>query len=108
MIAPKTLKLSLKSLRDFAKKRLPDETLIELDERDECPLDIVRYMCDPDRLGLQLLFIPEVVFALLIEKLEKFFLKDLVLICLDHRKSAFKDVTDLVVHHFLGRLFAET
>src|SRR5690348_14043663 len=59
MIAPKTLKLSLKSLRDFAKKRLPDETLIELDERDECPLDIVRYMCDPDRLGLQLLFIPE-------------------------------------------------
>ena len=59
MIAPKTLKLSLKSLRDFAKKRLPDETLIELDERDECPLDIVRYMCDPDRLGIQLLFIPE-------------------------------------------------
>ncbi|HKU22733.1 MAG TPA: acyl-CoA dehydrogenase family protein [Terriglobales bacterium] len=49
----------MKSLRDFAKKRLPDETLIELDERDECPLDIVRYMCDPDRLGLQLLFIPE-------------------------------------------------
>jgi len=59
MIAPKTLKLSLKSLRDFAKKRLPEETLIELDERDQCPLDIVRYMCDPDRLGLQLLFIPE-------------------------------------------------
>jgi len=59
MIAPKTLKLSLKSLRDFAKKRLPDETLIELDERDECPLEIVRHMCDPDKLGIQLLFIPE-------------------------------------------------
>jgi acyl-CoA dehydrogenase len=59
MIAPKTLKLSLKSLRDFAKKRLPDETLIELDARDECPLEIVRYMCNPDRLGIQLLFIPE-------------------------------------------------
>jgi alkylation response protein AidB-like acyl-CoA dehydrogenase len=59
MIAPKTLKLSLKSLRDFAKKRLPDETLIELDERDECPLEIVRYMCNPDQLGIQLLFIPE-------------------------------------------------
>src|SRR5512146_2234591 len=59
MITPKTLKLSVKALRDFAKKRLPDETLIELDERDECPLDIVRYMCDPDRLGIQLLFIPE-------------------------------------------------
>src|SRR3974377_1496895 len=59
MIANKTLKLSLKSLKDFAKKRLPDETLIELDERDECPLDIVRDMCSPDKLGIQLLFIPE-------------------------------------------------
>jgi alkylation response protein AidB-like acyl-CoA dehydrogenase len=59
MIANKTLKLSLKSLRDFAKKRLPDEIIRELDERDECPLDIVRHMCSPDQLGIQLLFIPE-------------------------------------------------
>ena len=59
MIAPKTLKLSLKSLRDFAKKKLPDETLIELDERDECPIEIVRQMCDPDKLGIQLLLVPE-------------------------------------------------
>src|SRR5271167_1070462 len=59
MIAAKTLKLSLKSLRDFAKKQLPDEKLRELDDRDECPVDIVRYMCNPDQLGIQLLFIPE-------------------------------------------------
>jgi alkylation response protein AidB-like acyl-CoA dehydrogenase len=59
MIAAKTLKLSVKSLKDFAKKRLPDEKLIELDEKDECPLEIVRYMCSPDQLGIQLLFIPE-------------------------------------------------
>lgn len=59
MITKKTLKLSLKSLRDFGKKRLPDEVLIELDERDECPEDIVHTMCDPDQLGIQLLFIPE-------------------------------------------------
>src|SRR6201997_1261769 len=59
MLAYKTLKLSLKSLKEFAKKRLPDETLIELDERDECPLDIVRDMCSPDKLGIQLLFVPE-------------------------------------------------
>jgi alkylation response protein AidB-like acyl-CoA dehydrogenase len=59
MIASKTLKLSLKSLRDFAKKKLPDETLLELDERDECPVEIVRHMCNPDQLGIQLLFIPE-------------------------------------------------
>jgi alkylation response protein AidB-like acyl-CoA dehydrogenase len=30
-----------------------------LDERDECPVDIVHDMCSPDQLGIQLLFIPE-------------------------------------------------
>src|ERR1700756_1262649 len=59
MLASKTLKLSLKSLKEFAKKRLPDEVLIDLDERDECPIEIVRHMCSPDKLGIQLLFIPE-------------------------------------------------
>jgi len=59
MLASKTLKLSLKSLKEFAKKRLPDEILIDLDERDECPIEIVRDMCSPDKLGIQLLFIPE-------------------------------------------------
>ena len=59
MISPKTLKLSLKSLRDFGKKRLPDEELIALDARDECPMEVVRHMCSPDKLGIQLLFIPE-------------------------------------------------
>src|SRR5437660_2879066 len=59
MLTQKTLKLSLKSLKEFARKRLPDEVLIELDEKDECPIDIVRDMCSPDKLGIQLLFIPE-------------------------------------------------
>src|SRR3974390_613668 len=59
MIAKKTLKLSLKSLREFAKSKLKDEKLRELDERDECPLDIVRAMCSPDGLAIQLLFVPE-------------------------------------------------
>lgn len=59
MIAKKTLKLSLKSLHDFSKQRLPDETLRDLDARDECPLEVVRHMCSPDKLGIQLLFIPE-------------------------------------------------
>jgi alkylation response protein AidB-like acyl-CoA dehydrogenase len=59
MITKKTLKLSLKSLKDFAKGHLPDERLQELDERDECPIEIVRGMCAPDQLGIQLLFIPE-------------------------------------------------
>jgi alkylation response protein AidB-like acyl-CoA dehydrogenase len=59
MIPNKTLKLSLKSLREFAKKKLPDEVLIDLDAKDECPLEIVRHMCSPDKLGIQLLFVPE-------------------------------------------------
>ena len=59
MITAKTLKLSLKSLREFAKKRLPDQTLIELDEKDECPLDIVHDLCSPDKVGITLLFVPE-------------------------------------------------
>src|SRR5271169_1853267 len=59
MISKKTLKLSLKSLKDFAKKRLPDQELIDLDARDECPLEIIHQMCDPKGIGIQLLFIPE-------------------------------------------------
>jgi alkylation response protein AidB-like acyl-CoA dehydrogenase len=53
-----TLELTLKSLKDFSADRLPDKKLLELDARDECPLDIVRAMCGPE-LGIQLLFIAE-------------------------------------------------
>ena len=59
MISKKTLKASVKALKDFAKKRLTDEVLQELDAKDECPLEIVRHMCSPDKLGIQLLFVPE-------------------------------------------------
>src|SRR5512146_634158 len=59
MIAKKTLKLSLQSLKDFAKKKLTDQDLIDLDERDECPIEIVRHICSPDHLGITLLFLPE-------------------------------------------------
>lgn len=54
----KTLELSLQSLREFAQNRLPEEKLLQLDERDECPIEIVRDMCGP-ALGIPLLFIPE-------------------------------------------------
>ena len=53
-----TLELSLKSIKEFAKDRLPDQKLIAWDERDECPIEIVRGMCGAE-LGIQLLFIPE-------------------------------------------------
>jgi alkylation response protein AidB-like acyl-CoA dehydrogenase len=53
-----TLDLTLEAIRDFAKENLPDETLLDLDHKDEFPLEIVRGMCG-EGLGVQLLFIPE-------------------------------------------------
>ena len=53
-----TLELTLSALRDFVRDQLPPEKLLELDAKDECPLDVVRGMCGP-QLGIQLLFIPE-------------------------------------------------
>ena len=53
-----TLELTLEAIRDFARERLPDEKLLELDARDEFPVEVVRAMCGGD-LGVQLLFIPE-------------------------------------------------
>jgi alkylation response protein AidB-like acyl-CoA dehydrogenase len=53
-----TLDLILQSVRDFARNNLSDERLLELDEKDESPEDLVRMM-GGEELGLQLLFIPE-------------------------------------------------
>jgi alkylation response protein AidB-like acyl-CoA dehydrogenase len=54
-----TLDATLAALREFAERRLPDQKLLELDARDEFPLDIIREMCGP-QLGIQLFFVPEV------------------------------------------------
>ncbi len=53
-----TLELTLAALREFAASKLTNEKLLELDARDEFPLDIVREMCGQG-LGIHLLFIPE-------------------------------------------------
>jgi alkylation response protein AidB-like acyl-CoA dehydrogenase len=52
------LDLTLEAIRDFARQRLPDDVLLDLDARDEFPLEVVRAMCGGE-LGVQLLFIPE-------------------------------------------------
>ncbi len=52
------LKVALKSIDDFAAQELPDSLLIELDERDEFPAEIVRRMSSGDELGIQLVFVP--------------------------------------------------
>ncbi len=53
-----TLEMILAAIADFAAKRLPASLLRELDERDECPVDVLREMYSP-QFGIHLLFIPE-------------------------------------------------
>src|SRR5512140_485471 len=53
-----TLEAALSALDSFAKRRLPDAKLLELDAKDEFPEEIVREMCGPE-LGIQLFFLPE-------------------------------------------------
>ncbi len=53
-----TLDAALGALKEFAARRLPDQKLLELDARDEFPMDIIREMCGA-QLGIQLFFIPE-------------------------------------------------
>jgi alkylation response protein AidB-like acyl-CoA dehydrogenase len=53
-----TLNVALNSIDEFAARELPDSLLIELDERDEFPEELVRRMSSGDELGIQLLFVP--------------------------------------------------
>jgi acyl-CoA dehydrogenase len=55
---PKMLSVALSSIDEFAARELPDSLLIELDERDDCPEELVRRMSSADELGIQLLFVP--------------------------------------------------
>lgn len=54
-----SLEMTLQSLRDFAEQRLPLARLLQLDHADEFPVEDVRALCDPNTLGIQLVFIPE-------------------------------------------------
>jgi len=53
-----TLNVALGSIDKFASRELPDTLLIELDERDEFPEELVRRMSSGEELGIQLLFVP--------------------------------------------------
>jgi alkylation response protein AidB-like acyl-CoA dehydrogenase len=53
-----TLEFTLESITEFSHRELSDARLIELDERDEFPEELVRRMCG-EELGVQLAFVPE-------------------------------------------------
>lgn len=54
-----TRDMVLSTLRRFAERRLTDAYLLELDEKDEFPRDVLEELYDPMQFGLHLLFIPE-------------------------------------------------
>ena len=55
---PDTLEMMLAAITEFADHELPEARLIELDEADEFPEELVRRMCS-DALGVQLIFVEE-------------------------------------------------
>jgi len=55
-----TLLMMLDALGEFVGHELTPERQLDLDHEDVCPEDIVRAMSDPEQLGVQLVFIPEI------------------------------------------------
>jgi alkylation response protein AidB-like acyl-CoA dehydrogenase len=53
-----TLEMTLEAFGEFAREYLPTERLLELDETEEFPIELIRQLCG-EGLGIQLLFIPE-------------------------------------------------
>ena len=50
--------LVIESLKEFGRRELPDELLLELDAEERFPEDLVRQLFG-DEIGLHLLFLPE-------------------------------------------------
>ncbi len=55
-----TLDMIIDSIKEFTSSELTDKKVIELDEKDEFPADIIHQMCG-DGLGIHLLFIPNIM-----------------------------------------------
>ncbi len=55
-----TLLMMLDALGDFVGHELTPQRQLDLDHEDVCPEDIVRAMSDPNQLGVQLVFVPEI------------------------------------------------
>ncbi len=53
-----TLEMMLQTIQNFAGRRLPESTLLQLDATHEFPEEAVKEMCGPE-IGIQMLFIPE-------------------------------------------------
>ena len=56
---PETLEMMLDALGEVVGHALTPALQLQLDHDDVCPEDIVRAMSDPEKLGVQLVFVPE-------------------------------------------------
>ena len=56
-IDSETLEMTLDAIDDFVTDALPDQKLLELDERDEFPHELVKQLLG-EGLGIHLVFIP--------------------------------------------------
>jgi len=54
-----TLTLALETIREYGRKHLTHERLIELDAKNECPGDILKDLYDPEKVAIMSLMIPE-------------------------------------------------
>jgi len=52
--------MMIEAMRQVCRRDMPEERLLDLDARDEFPLDFIRTLLSPD-VGLHLIFLPEEV-----------------------------------------------
>ncbi len=57
-LSPEMCEMVIQTLQQVVGREMPDERILELDSRDECPEDLVRKLLSPD-VGLHLIFLPE-------------------------------------------------
>lgn len=57
-LAPEMCEMVVQTLRQVCSRELPDEKILELDESDQFPEDLIRKLLSPD-VGLHLIFLPE-------------------------------------------------
>ncbi len=57
-LAPEMTDMVIQTLRQVAQRELPDAKVLELDEQDVFPHDLIRKLLSPD-VGLHLVFLPE-------------------------------------------------
>ncbi|MEZ4389301.1 MAG: acyl-CoA dehydrogenase family protein, partial [Candidatus Krumholzibacteriia bacterium] len=57
-LAPEMTEMVVQTLRQVAQRELPDSKVLELDEQDVFPHDLIRKLLSPD-VGLHLVFLPE-------------------------------------------------